>query len=208
MGVRLPRFRALLLALLSVGLLPQAVSAQQGQPLPGERLFLIPPTGWVIAFHDRQGNVELTELVPQGQNIQNWKEMLTVQLINGKPESSPADVLKGQVEEVQQACDDVGAGAVSPGMENGYETALRAIACTRSKQWGKGELNLYKVIRGRERLYVISRSWRGEPFEKDKLPVSPDVTKQWLAFMQQVRVCDGRDAQHACPDTSTRSSMH
>lgn len=207
MGSRL--FSSLLFSVAAVGaLLSLPVMAQQAAPASGERLFLIPPTGWVIAFHDRQGNVDLTELVPQGQTAQNWKEMLTVQLISGKPESSPADVLKNQLSEIQQACDDVGAGAVSPGMENGYETALRAIACTRSKQWGKGELNLYKVIRGQDRLYVVSRSWRGEPFEKDKLPVGPDVTKQWLNFMQQVRVCDARDAQHACPDTNSRSSMH
>ena len=195
------------LALLSVF---AAAGSAVAQSMPSsEQLFLIPPPGWVLAYHDRQGNVDLTELVPPGQTAREWTEMLTVQMITGKPESSPQEVLKNQLGEVQKACEDVGAGPVGAAVENGYDTALRAIACTKSKQWGKGELNLYKVIRGRERLYVVARAWRGAPFAKDKLPIGPDVTKQWLAFMQQVRVCDSRDAQHPCPNTAPpRSSMH
>jgi len=174
-----------------------AVLAQA--PGAGEQLYVAPPQGWVMGFHDQQGNVEVTELVPQGQSVQDWTEMLTVQLITGKPERSPQEVLKDQVEELQKACDDIGAGATAPQVENGYDTAIRAIACTKSKQWGKGELTLYKVIRGRERLYVIARAWRGAPFDKEHLPVPPEKTQEWLRFMQQVSLCDSRDGQRPCP---------
>lgn len=190
-------FMRLSAAVLAVILAAPSVALAQGRT--GEALYIAPPQGWIPAFHDTQGNVELTEMVPAGQTAQDWTEMLTVQLIAGKPERSPQDVLKDQLGDIQKACEDVGAGPIGPGVENGYDTAMRAIACTKSKQWGKGELTLYKVVRGHERLYVVARVWRGEPFAKDKLPVSPDTTKQWLAFMQQVTVCDTRDAQHPCP---------
>ena len=166
-----------------------------------EQLYILPPPGWIIGFHDRQGNVDLTELVPTGQSVQEWSEMLTVQIIDGKPEKSPADILKDQVGDIQKACEDVGAGPIGPRAENGYDTALRAIACTKSKKWGKGELNLYKVIRGEERLYVVSRSWRGEPFDKSHSPVPSETTRAWIAFMDQVVVCAAGDAQHPCPKT-------
>jgi hypothetical protein len=199
MAVPVEVLMRLCVAVCLAGLCTLASAAMAQAPAGGEQLFLIPPPGWSVGFHSQQGNVELTEIVPQGQSVQDWTEMLTVQLITGKPEKSPQEVLKDQVDELQKACDDVGAGATAPQVENGYDTAIRAILCTKSKQWGKGELTLYKVIRGRERLYVIARAWRGAPFDKDHLPVPPEKTQEWLQFMQRVSVCDARDGQRPCP---------
>jgi hypothetical protein len=188
-----------LFAILLVGLF-LAIPAVQAQPQPGESLYVLPPKGWKIGYHGQRGDVELTEVIPGDQTIQDWSEMLTVQIITGRPQAGPEDVLRDQLAEIRKVCDDVAVGPTSPAEENGYPTAMRAIGCTKSKEWGKGELNLYKVLRGHERLYVVARSWRGEPFDRDRLPVSPETTKEWLVFMQQVVLCDGRDAQHPCPD--------
>jgi hypothetical protein len=187
------RLKLLLAALLCLPL------AQQAYALEGEQLYVLPPQGWVPAFHDAQGNVELVEMVPQGQSMSDWSEMLMVQLINGKPNQTPEEVLKAQQEQIKQACEDSGFGAVSAGMENGYDMAMQAMACTKSKKYAKGELNLFKVIRGHERLYILNRAWRGEPFDKAHLPVSPETTKSWLTFMSQALVCDSRDGQRPCP---------
>jgi hypothetical protein len=171
------------------------------QQMAGEQLFVPPPKGWKVGFHERKGNLEVTELLPADQTVQDWSEMLTVQVVSGKPTKQPQEVLRDQMVEIEKSCEDIGAGQVNLSVENGYDTALRAIACTRSKQWGKGELSLYKVLSGRERLYVVARSWRGEPFAKDHLPVGSETTREWLAFMQQVLLCDSRDASHPCPDS-------
>lgn len=170
------------------------------QQMTGEQLFVAPPKGWKVGFHDRKGNIDVTEVLPADQTVTEWSEMLTVQVITGKPSKSPQDVLKDQLTDIQQACEDVGAGQASLGVENGFETAMRAVACTKSKQWGKGELNLYKVLAGRDRLYIVSRSWRGEPFTKDHLPLTQEMTTEWLAFMQHVTLCDSRDPKHPCPN--------
>jgi hypothetical protein len=184
------------IAVLAGAVLSSPASAQQ---IAGEQLYVPPPAGWKVAYTNKQDNIEVTEVVPAGQNVQDWTEMLTVQVLLDKPVKSPEDILKEQMADFQKECDDVGAGPIGPERENGYDTALRAIACTRSKQWGKGELSLYKVLRGRDRTYIVSRTWRGEPFDKERLPVSPDVTKQWLLFMHQVVLCDSRDVQRPCP---------
>lgn len=176
-------------------------SVAMAQQNAGEQLFVPPPNGWKVGFHDRKGNVDVTEVVPAGQTVTEWSEMLTVQVISGKPSKAAQDVLKDQLVDIQNACEDVGAGQANLGVENGYETALRAVACTKSKQWGKGELNLYKVLVGRDRIYIVSRSWRGEPFQKDRLPIPPEKTAEWLGFMQHVVVCDSRDPKHPCPST-------
>ncbi len=181
-----------------IGLVLSGGYAAAQQP-SGEQLFVLPPQGWKIGFHDRQGNVEVTEVLPPDQTVQEWTEMLAVQVVIGKGQKMPQEVLKEQMSDIQKDCTDVGAGAVSLGVENGYDTAIRAIACTRLKKWPKGELGLYKVLRGRDRLYIVSRSWRGEPFEKSQLPLPPETTQAWLAFMQQVVLCDTRDPKRPCP---------
>lgn len=189
-----------LLAIITLFVLAAAQAAMAQQPaLQGEQLYVLPPQGWVPAFHDTQGNVELVEMVPQGQTMSNWSEMLMIQLITGKPTQTPEEVLKGQQEQIKQLCEDSGFGPVGPTKENGYDAAIQAMACTKSKKYGKGEVNLFKVIRGNERLYILNRAWRGEPFEKTHLPLPAETTKSWLAFMQQAIVCDSRDGQRPCP---------
>lgn len=202
---RIPRrFMELCFALLPV--MGIAAEAPQTAPRIGEQLFVLPPKDWTIGFHNRRGPVDLTELIPPNQTIQEWEEMLIIQMIDGKPEKSPQDLLRDQYSEEQQACEDIGAGPVSPGVDNGYDIAMRVITCTKSKRWNKGEVTLYKVIRGHERTYIVSRAWRGDPFSKDKPPLSIETTKSWLDFMRQVKVCDTRDAQRPCPLASAKSA--
>ena len=105
------RLKLLLAALL---LLPSSAFAQK---LMGEQLYVLPPQGWVLAFHDRQGNVDLTEMVPQGQTMAEWNEMLMVQMIEGKPNQTPEDVLKNQQTQIKEACEDSGFGPVGPSQE-------------------------------------------------------------------------------------------
>jgi hypothetical protein len=187
--------------LLAVGLTFAALAAEAQQPTPpsGEQLLVPPPLGWKVGYHQKQGNVEVTEVLPPGQTVQEWTEMLAVQVIAGPPQKTPQEILKDQLEQIRKDCQDIGAGPVNLGVENGYDTAVRAIACTRLKQWPKGELGLYKVMKGRDRLYIVQRSWRGEPFDKQHLPVPAETTQQWLAFMQQVVLCDPRDPHRPCP---------
>ncbi len=179
-------------------LLVQIAWAQQGGGV--EQLFLMPPPGWTVGFHDQKGAVELTELLPPGQSPKNWSEMLTVEMIQGKPAMDVQTTLTQRLDIIHQGCEDVGAGPPQLSVENGYDTGLRAFACPRSKQWSKGELSLYKVILGRSRTYVISRAWSGEPYAKDKLPPLPQqTTDAWLAFMKNVILCDSGDRLHPCP---------
>lgn len=173
------------------------------QTVLGEQLYLTPPKDWTVAFHNRLGNtghqVDFTELVPAGQTVQDWKEMVVVQMLMSKPSHTPQEILEEQLPQVQQSCEAVEAGPIQASTENGYDSALRVVSCSRNKRWGKGEINVYRVIRGRDRTYVLSRSWRGEAFAKDRSPVPPDVLSSWSAYLLQAVLCDSRDAEHPCP---------
>lgn len=173
-----------------------AASAQQGG---GEQLFLIPPKDWTIGYHDLKAGIDLTEMMPAGQTLSNWTEMLTVELIQGKPTMDVPTLLNLRLDAIHEGCDEVGAGPIQTRVENGYDSGIRAIGCPRSKRYGKGELSLFKVIMGRNRTYVVSRAWSGPAYAKDKPPVNAKMTEDWLAFMDKVLICDSSDRTHPCP---------
>jgi hypothetical protein len=176
---------------------PAAGAQQLGEHLYINFKTMLP--GWTLLPTQRGRQVELTEIVPPGQNQQNWTDQVAVNIIYGTPNQSPQDLLAQRVQLIQHECEDSQAGPVAPAVENGYETALRAVACTKAKRWGQGEISLFKAWRGRDASYLVARSWRGPPFAKNDRPVPPETTLQWLAFMQGIVLCDSRDPRRPCP---------
>lgn len=158
--------------------------------------------GWTVVPTQRGGNVELTEIVPPGQDRQNWTDQVAVNIIYGVPQESPAELLAERFRAIQAECDSTTLGPVAPSMENGYATALRAIACTKVKKWDQGEVSLYKAFRGRDAMYLVARSWRGPPFDKGHVPVPQETTIKWLAFVQSIILCDTQDPKRPCPVVS------
>ena len=181
---------------LLAGLLGQG-HATQAQGV--EQLMVLPPKGWKVGYHEQRGTVEVTEIIPPDQTIEAWQDMLVVELIAGKPDKDVQTVLRERLEEIHRDCENVGAGEPQLSKENGYDTGVRAIACPRSQKWNKGEVSLFKVLLGNDRTYVVSRSWRSEPFEKQHVSLPSDKMEEWLTFMTQVTVCDPRDPAHPCP---------
>jgi len=183
---------------LAASLLAGAAAAQPA----GEHLYLdicrqLP--GWTAQPTTSNGQSEITAILPPGQTESNWTDSVAVEISYGVATKSPQQVLADEFATAQRDCDDAIAGPVSPTMANGYETALRAIECTKSKRWNRGEVDLYKALRGKEGMYVVVRAWSGQPFEKGHNPVTLETSLKWLAFMQTVVLCDTRDTQHPCP---------
>jgi hypothetical protein len=160
--------------------------------------------GWTVVPTLRGGNVELTEIVPPGQDRQNWVDQVAVNIVYGPPQQGPVELLADRFRAIQAECDETSFGPVSPSIENGYETALRAVACTKVKKWNQGEVSLYKAWKGKDGMYLVARSWRGAPFAKGKVPVPPETTLKWLAFIQSVTLCDTADPKKPCPAVAAK----
>lgn len=175
-----------------------AHAQQQGG---GEQLMIIKPQGWEQVFHDQKGAIDITSLAPAGQTAKNWSDLLTVEMITGKPTMDVQTVLNKRLDSIHQGCEDVGAGPAQLSTENGFDAGVRAYACPKSKQDGRGEVSLYKVFIGQERIYVISRAWSGKPYEKNKIPLPASTTEDWLKFMGTVVLCDPKANNHPCPST-------
>ena len=72
------------------------------------------------------------------------------------------------------------------------------MACGRYKGDGRGTFSLFLVIRGQEALYVVSRLWRGEPFDPSRMPISAAELQEWSDFVGAVDLCDSRDPNRPC----------
>jgi hypothetical protein len=182
-----------------LALLLGAAPALAQQLAPGENLLLSPPAGWVVVFQDRQAARTLTQLAPQGQIQDGWVELLTVQMIAGKPTVQPSGQLDKAVVNAQQACESVGTGMSTERTVNNYDTAIRVVACTKMRQSGMGEVRFYQAINGQDATYIVDRAWRGRAFAANEpVPVPKQVFEEWSVFMAGVRLCDTRGNQHPC----------
>jgi hypothetical protein len=169
---------------------------------PGEHLYVDVGTklpGWSVTPVPDVNGVEITVLVPPGQTPKAWTDQVAVETFAGPPRGTAAELLVQRFGEIARACEDTTMGPMSPVTENGYDTAMRAVACTKIKGRDQGEVSLYKAWIGKDRMYLVARAWRGPAFDKEHVPVKPEVTLQWLAFVQSIVLCDTRDPHRPCP---------
>jgi hypothetical protein len=178
-----------------------------GQPgmAPAEQL-LIPFSpeewkSWKIGSQGKRPGFTMIEYVPQGQTVQNWDRMLTVQIFHN-PKFGLAQLMGGMKAtfEGKQPCEQTHLQAIGTKKMNGYDTSMHRLVCTRSKQTGKGEVALMLGIQGRDAVYLVQRAWRGPAYTPKALPPSKAELQSWVDFMAKVQVCDPRVPGQTCPE--------
>lgn len=149
----------------------------------------------VTSVTDRAG--ESTELIPQQESAETWTRRITVQAFRGVAMTVPG-FLDQVVQKTAQVCDGATAGPPSLGKVSGAEAGTRTVACGRYKGDGRGTFTLHYVIRGTQAFYVVSRIWRGEPFNPATTPISTDELRDWTNYVGAIELCDGRDPGRPC----------
>ena len=111
---------------------------------------------------------------------------------------APEAYLDQLVEFYAQACAPIGAGATDVGDVAGYPFASKVLLCGRNRQTGQGSVMLFKVIRGREALYAVTRAWRGAAFDLESAPISRGELADWAYYLAGARLCDLASAEAPC----------
>ncbi len=171
-----------------------------GPAWAGERVLVPQMNGWKQIDHTAGPGVEASSLIPEGETAENWSRRLTVQAFRGSTMSAPA-FLDALTERVGEVCDSIAADPVVPGPPGTpYDTARRIVSCGRYMGDGKGLFTYYYALKGRDGLYVLSRSWRGDPFDPRTVrPVPQSEIDRWSATFDAVRLCDTTDSTRPCP---------
>jgi hypothetical protein len=160
--------------------------------LVNENLLVVVPTGYKIGFSDRKTNVIMNEMVPAAETVQNWTEMVTVQIFLGMKNTPQAfqDRMTGMW---RGACPDAVDAAITSGAENGYPFALWLLGCPKNPATGKPEHTWVKAIQGNDSFYVAQKAFKFQP--------SREQITEWTRYLRTVSVCDSRLAERRCPAT-------
>ncbi len=167
---------------------PAGAAADPG--LKDENLLQSVPEGYTIANRQSSGQAVLMEMIPQGQTLENWTDMVTTQIYlgarNASFEAYQADMLKRW----KGACSRAEAIPVTDGKENGYAFRLWLQTCRHDDPARKPEITWFKMILGNDSAYVVQKAFRFEP-EKEQIT-------RWIRYLRGVTVCDSRLKDRPC----------
>jgi hypothetical protein len=166
---------------------------------PGENLIAPPPKGWQLAFSDRDDDRAVYDYVPPGQDAEEWREMMTVQVLFDARGVAPRALLERLRREFEAECDAAQAEPAVDRAVTSYPGARQLLLCGKSKRGGKGEATLLQVVIGREAAYAVQRAWRGEPFRGATLPADArSLLADWQRQLDAVGLCDTRVPGRPC----------
>ena len=161
--------------------------------LVNENLLVRVPEGYKIDHQARNAQQLINEMVPQGESVTSWTEMVTVQIYFG---------LKGTLQQMQdnvaqswlKACPKGIRVPIIETTENGYPVSIWQLSCPNNPQTGKPEWTWFKAVRGNDSLYLVQKAFRFEP--------SKEQIATWMRYLKTVGVCDSRLPERACPKTN------
>lgn len=186
--------RLLLSALLALVFAVPAAAALQGENL------LVPPlAGWSKIYEGNGNGIRMQGFVPPGNTADVWSQMATIEVFLGRG-GYPPRKLRDQVNEgLRLNCealhvDDLGAGTV-----NGLPAIRWMAYCSKLHQYGKGEIDMFQAVSGKDNFFLVYRAWRGPAFDLAHPPVAVPMIKDWEQYMAGVAVCDSRDPSRPCP---------
>jgi len=159
--------------------------------LENENLIVTTPPGYKVAFRDKKPNMLMTEFVPAKETVENWTEMVTVQVFFGL-KTTPEQFMGDMEKRWRAACPDAEeAHTVASAPENGYPTRVWLLDCPKNPETGKPEITWFKAVQGNDSFYLVQKAFKFEP--------SKEEITHWMGYLRNVSVCDSRIADRACP---------
>lgn len=169
----------------------QTETTQTGTGLENENLLAGLPDGFKIGYQAEQGNQTITEMVAESESVEDWTAMVTVQVYLGEKNTTPQQAQETMTNRWFGACENSESYPVADGVENGYNFVLWMLYCPLNPSTQKTEYTYMKAIQGNDSFYLVQVAFRYEPTEAD-------ITR-WMQYLRDVRVCDSRIPERACP---------
>ncbi|MGB6538969.1 MAG: hypothetical protein WBF58_23760 [Xanthobacteraceae bacterium] len=160
--------------------------------LANENLLVTPPPGYKVDFHTERNNMVMSEMVPSNETVDDWTEMVTVQIFHGM-KAEPERFKTRLQQRWSAACPGASDAEVTSGIENGYPMLLWLLICPQNPGTGKPEYTWFKAIAGNDSFYLVQKAFKFEP--------TKDQVVHWMGYLKTVAVCDTRLPERACPQT-------
>ena len=144
-----------------------AAAANAG--LENENLLITAPPGYKVGFNEKKPSMVMTEFVPSKETVENWTEMVTVQVFFGL-KATPQQFMEDLAKRWRAACPETPEGhVIADAPENGYPTRVWLLDCPKNPQSGKPEITCSRLCRAMtasiwcKRRFVSSRAKSRSP---------------------------------------------
>jgi hypothetical protein len=185
-------------------------------PIFSQTLAFTLPAGWKLGFQNVGNTIHVVEYVPEGQTVENWSEMITLQGLRdvdrSPPWSPPARTPKGvlglKVLDHRKVCGErLVAISIGDLRVDGNDAHAAIIGCggvpadrPYGLKKGQGEVAYFLAIRGRNDMYLIHRAMRGPEFDPRSPPITPANGLQLMSELEPIKLCE-RAQEPGCAPT-------
>lgn len=172
------------------------------------------PTGWKPGNENASQNSYILELIPQGQTVQAWKEMVAVQGFRNlaqNPKATPSAFLSVIAAGLRKVCgEDLIAQSLGDKRIDSHDAHAAIIGCPRlpidafGAKAGQSEIAYYLAIKGSNDLYVVQRAIRGDAFEKESPPIIPSNADDFMLPLLPIKICERSEPKNECWERPAR----
>jgi hypothetical protein len=153
--------------------------------LENENLLITAPPGYKVGFSDKKPNMVMTEFVPTKETVENWTEMVTMQVFFG---------LKATPQFMDEMEKNWRRSPGRPGSQHHRGRSRKSARLPEKSAERQAGNHRFKVVQGNDSFYLVQKAFRFEP--------SKEQITQWMGYLRKVSVCDSRIADRACPKTA------
>ncbi|OUS18768.1 hypothetical protein A9Q97_00310 [Rhodospirillales bacterium 47_12_T64] len=193
----------------STGLAQAAGDSVIAQGGNGEVFFAALPDQWGALPRKTLAQQTTAEWLPPGQTVNNWTDMITVQVFPGWAGGDVLNFLDELSEIYSKNCEVSGATPPLKDQVNGFPTGFRLINCTRDFTRNTGEVALFRATVGSNALYLIQHVFRVPEFEIGAQPVTNEAMKTAFEGIRTGWACNLHSQNQPCPENwkSTLSQL-
>lgn len=179
--------------LVTIPAMPTSLPVQTvtGSGLENENLLAEVPPGFKIDFEGQENNFVISEMVPEGESVNDWTTLITVEIFLGEKNTTPEQYQQTLTDRWFGACENSETYPIADGEENGYKFVLWQLYCPLNRSTQTVEYTFLKAIQGNDSFYLVQVAFRHEPSDQE-------IT-QWMNYFKEVQVCDSRIPERACP---------
>lgn len=131
---------------------------------------------WEIGWQEQKPELFMYEFVPNGQSVENWKEIITVQFYPALKKLSAADFLNTFLSDLQKSEPGVNIKIISASNDNAVAQWNLANSKTNNDQY-----ELDRVIKGKKGLHMIHYAVKTTDWDESE-------RDKWIKFINQAKV--------------------
>lgn len=138
------------------------------------------PDGYKVAFENKSPIGSIIEMIPEGESLSAWTEMLTVQVLRNTNGWTLAGFHAGMKKRWEEMCPYTSTVIVERGQELLYPTLIWSHSCPRNQTTGKPENTWFKVLIRDGNIIIAQKAFKFKP--------AADVVAFWIAYLKDLRV--------------------